>query len=131
MGWEPELEELRRREALAEELGGPDKVERQHFFGKQTVRERLDAVVDKGSFWELGKTAGVATYDDDGNLVEFMPSNFVFGLAELDGRPAVVSGDDFTVRGGSAGSAGRRRARSGKSTPPSSAASCNPTSRQM
>ena len=38
MGWEPELEELRRREALAEELGGPDKVERQHFFGKQTVR---------------------------------------------------------------------------------------------
>ena len=101
MGWEPELEELRRREALAEELGGPDKVERQHFFGKQTVRERLDAVVDKGSFWELGKTAGVATYDDDGNLVEFMPSNFVFGLAELDGRPAVVSGDDFTVRGGS------------------------------
>ncbi|MEM7286250.1 MAG: carboxyl transferase domain-containing protein [Actinomycetota bacterium] len=101
MGWEPELEELRRREALAEQLGGEDKVERQHHFGKQTIRERLDAVVDKGSFWELGKTAGVASYDDDGNLVDFMPSNFVFGLAELDGRPAVVSGDDFTVRGGS------------------------------
>ena len=101
MGWEPELDELRHREALAEQLGGPDKVERQHHFGKQTVRERLEAVVDKGSFWELGKTAGVATYDDDGNLVDFMPSNFVFGLAELDGRPAVVSGDDFTVRGGS------------------------------
>ena len=101
MGWEPELEELRHREVLAEKLGGEDKVERQHFFGKQTVRERLEAVVDKGSFWELGKTAGVATYDDDGNLVDFMPSNFVFGLAELDGRPAVVSGDDFTVRGGS------------------------------
>lgn len=101
MGWQPELDELRHREALAEQLGGEDKVERQHFFGKQTVRERLEAVVDKGSFWELGKTAGVASYDDDGNLVDFLPSNFVFGLAELDGRPAVVSGDDFTVRGGS------------------------------
>ncbi len=101
MSWEPELEELRRREELAEQLGGEDKVERQHHFGKLTVRERVDAVVDKGSFWELGKTAGVATYDDDGNLVDLLPSNFVFGLAELDGRPAVVSGDDFTVRGGS------------------------------
>ncbi len=101
MTWEPELEELRRREAFAERLGGADKVERQHFYGKQTVRERVDQIVDKGSFWEIGKTAGVATYDEHGNLVDLMPSNFVYGIAELDGRPAVVSGDDFTVRGGS------------------------------
>lgn len=101
MTWEPELDELRRREAFAEQLGGPDKVERQHHFGKQTVRERVEQVVDPGTFWELGKTAGVAEYDDEGRLVSLMPSNFVFGLAELDGRPAVVSGDDFTVRGGS------------------------------
>jgi acetyl-CoA carboxylase carboxyltransferase component len=99
--WEPELEELRRREALAEQLGGADKVERQHHFGKLTVRERIGRIVDDGSFWEIGKTAGVARYDDDGNLIEFTPSNFVYGIAELDGRPAVVSGDDFTVRGGS------------------------------
>jgi acetyl-CoA carboxylase carboxyltransferase component len=101
MSWEPELDELRRREALAEQLGGADKVERQHHFGKLTVRERIDLVVDGGSFWELGKTAGVARYDGHGELVEFTPSNFVYGIAELDGRPAVVSGDDFTVRGGS------------------------------
>ncbi len=100
-GWEPELEELRRREALAEQLGGADKIERQHHFNKLTVRERLDAIVDKGSLWELGKTAGVATYDDEGNLLDLLPSNFVFGLAELEGRPVVISGDDFTVRGGS------------------------------
>lgn len=100
-GWEPELEELRVREALAENLGGADKVERQHHFNKLTVRERLEAIVDAGSLWELGKTAGVATYDDDGNLLDLLPSNFVFGLAELEGRPAVISGDDFTVRGGS------------------------------
>ena len=101
MTWEPELEELHRREAMAEQLGGADKVERQHSFGKLTIRERIDAMVDKGTFWELGKTAGVATYDDGGELIDLVPSNFVFGLAELDGRPAVVSGDDFTVRGGS------------------------------
>lgn len=100
-GWEPELEELRVREALAENLGGADKVERQHHFNKLTVRERLEAIVDAGSLWELGKTAGVATYDDDGNLLDLLPSNFVFGLAELEGRPVVISGDDFTVRGGS------------------------------
>lgn len=101
MTWEPELDELRRREAFAEQLGGVDKVERQHHFGKLTVRERIEQLVDEGSFWELGKTAGVARYDAAGNLIELTPSNFVFGLAELEGRPAVVSGDDFTVRGGS------------------------------
>ncbi len=99
--WEPELSELRRREELAEQLGGPDKVERQHHFGKLTVRERIDRIVDPGSFWEIGKTAGVARYDADGNLIEFTPSNFVYGIAELEGRPVVISGDDFTVRGGS------------------------------
>ena len=38
MSWEPELEELRQRQAMAREMGGPDKVERQHHFGKLTVR---------------------------------------------------------------------------------------------
>lgn len=62
--WDAELDELRRREALAEQLGGADKVERQHFYGKFTVRERVERIVDDGSFWEIGKTAGVADYDE-------------------------------------------------------------------
>ena len=102
MSWEPELEELRRREEFAEQLGGADKVERQHHFGKMTIRERIDAVADPTSFHEIGKTAGVAEYDDEGNLVHLTPSNFVFGTARIDGRPIMLSGDDFTVRGGSA-----------------------------
>ena len=101
MSWEPEIAELRRREAFADALGGPDKVERQHFFGKMTVRERIEAVADKGSFHEIGKTAGVAEYDDERRLTHLTPSNFVFGLARIDDRPVVLSGDDFTVRGGS------------------------------
>ena len=101
MSWEPEIAELRRREAFAEALGGPDKIERQHFFGKMTVRERIEEVADKGSFHEIGKTAGVAEYDDERRLTHLTPSNFVFGLARIDDRPVVLSGDDFTVRGGS------------------------------
>lgn len=101
MSWEPELEELRRREAFAEALGGPEKVRRQHHFGKLTIRERIGVVADPDSFREIGKTAGAAEYDADGNLVHLTPSNFVFGLARIDGRPVVLSGDDFTVRGGS------------------------------
>lgn len=102
MSWEPELEELAQREAFAEQLGGADKVERQHHFGKLTIRERIDAITEGGSFHELGKTAGVAEYDDEGNLVHLTPSNFVFGIARIDDRPLILSGDDFTVRGGSA-----------------------------
>ncbi len=102
MSWEEEIEELRRRERMAHAMGGQEKVARQHEFGKLTVRERIDAVADPGSFHEIGALAGVGRYDDDGSLTAFTPSNFVFGTAEIDGRPVILSGDDFTVRGGSA-----------------------------
>ncbi|MCE2558098.1 MAG: methylmalonyl-CoA carboxyltransferase, partial [Acidobacteria bacterium] len=102
MTWKPEIEELERRRALAREMGGPEKVERQHHFGKLTVRERIDAMIDADSFHEVGEIAGRSEYTEDGELVAFRPSNFVFGMGEIDGRPAIVSGDDFTVRGGSA-----------------------------
>jgi len=102
MSWKDEIEELRRREALAEEMGGAEKVERQHHFGKLTIRERVAAIADRGSFSEIGKIAGVAEYDEEGRLLSLAPSNFVLGTAEIDERPVVLSGDDFTVRGGSA-----------------------------
>jgi len=100
MSWQPEIDELRRREALAREMGGPEKVERHRNAGKLTVRERIDALVDAGSFHETGAIAGKASYDDDGELTGFQPANLVTGRARLDGRPVVVAGDDFTVRGG-------------------------------
>jgi acetyl-CoA carboxylase carboxyltransferase component len=105
MSWKPEIDELRRRTELAHQMGGADKVARQHEFGKLTVRERVDRVIDAGSFDEIGTVAGVGTYDEHGELQSFLPSNFVFGVATIDGRPVVVSGDDFTVRGGSADAA--------------------------
>ena len=102
MSWDKEIDELHHRGTLAEAMGGVDKVARQHEFGKLTTRERVDAIVDPGSFHEVGKLAGVGQYDTDGNLVSFTPSNYVFGTAEIDGRAVMISGDDFTVRGGSA-----------------------------
>lgn len=104
MTWEPELEEARRRADLAHQMGGPDKVARQHAAGRLTVRERIEALLDAGSFHEVGGLAGRAVYAE-GNLDSFTPANFVMGRGRIDGRAVVVGGDDFTVRGGAADAA--------------------------
>ncbi|MCY4454226.1 MAG: hypothetical protein OXC01_20010 [Immundisolibacterales bacterium] len=101
-GWEPELEELRRRQRFVAEMGGPEKVARHHGQGKLTVRERVDGLLDPGTFHEIGSVTGVATYDEDGGLTGLRPANFIYGRGDLDGRRVVVEGDDFTVRGGAA-----------------------------
>src|ERR1700692_1884173 len=102
IGWDPELAELRQRQALAREMGGKERVERQHKGGRLTVRERIDHLLDPGTFQEIGSIAGKATYDSKGTITDFMPGNCVFGRGMVDGRPVVVAGDDFTLRGGSA-----------------------------
>src|SRR5574341_2190560 len=102
MNWQSEMDELRRREQLADELGGPERVKRQHDGGRYTIRERIVKLCDAGSFHEIGKIAGRAIYDADNDLERLVPANFVFGRARVDGRHVVVGGDDFTVRGGSA-----------------------------
>jgi acetyl-CoA carboxylase carboxyltransferase component len=102
MDWQKEMDELRRREAFAEQLGGAERVKRQHDGGRLTIRERVALLADAGSFHELGKIAGRASYDGNNDLVDLTPSNFIFGRARVDGRPVVIGGDDFTVRGGSA-----------------------------
>ena len=105
MNWEPELEELRRRQELAKRMGGEERVERQHQSGRLTVRERIDRLFDDGTFRETGSIAGKATYDGEGEVEDFLPANCVVGQGRIDGRRAVVQGDDFTVRGGAADAA--------------------------
>lgn len=102
MSWAKELEELRHREALAEAMGGADKVARQHGRGKMDARARLAALVDPGSFREIGKIAGKGSYDAEGNLTGVLPAPFLFGKALVGGRPVVATADDFTIRGGAA-----------------------------
>jgi len=100
MSWEKDIEELRRREALADEMGGADRVARQKASGKLTVRERVTALLDPGSFHETGKIAGKAEYDADNELASFRATPFVVGRGTIDGRAVCVQADDFSVRGG-------------------------------
>ena len=102
MSWKPELEELARRTAMAETMGGEDKVKRQHDAGRLTVRERIHRLLDDASFHEVGALSGIGEYDVHGALEHVTPANCVFGRGRIEGRPVVVVGDDFTVRGGSA-----------------------------
>ena len=104
MSWEKELEELRQRQELARQMGGTERVERQHASGRLTVRERIERLFDDGTFREIGSIAGRGHYED-GELVGFLPANVVVGQGRIEGRAAVVQGDDFTVRGGAADAA--------------------------
>ena len=101
MTWEPELEELAHRKRLAAELGGAERVARQRATGRRTVRERVDDLLDDGSFAEMGSVAGTATYED-GELAGFVPASIVAGAGRVDGRRIVATGDDFTIKGGAA-----------------------------
>src|SRR5215218_1936573 len=104
-GWEPEVAELRRREELARRMGGSERVERQRATGRLTVRERIERLFDPGTFHETGILAGQGTYDEEGELTDFLPANVVIGQGRIDGRQSVVQADDFTVRGGAADAA--------------------------
>lgn len=102
MTWMPQVEELNRRRALVARMGSEDKIARHRQAGKQTVRERIAALLDAGSFREFGSTTGKAEYDAEGRLVDLVASNFLFGRGRIADRPVVVAADDFTVRGGAA-----------------------------
>src|SRR5215207_350591 len=86
-------------------MGGAERVERQHACGRLTVRERIERLFDDRTFHETGALAGRGTYDDSGELTDFLPANTIVGQGRIDGRRAVVQGDDFTVRGGAADAA--------------------------
>ena len=105
MSWKREVDELNERKRLAREMGGPEGVARQHERGKLTVRERFDALADPGTLREFMGLAGNAVYEDN-ELKAFTPRAAVEGICRLDGRKVVVTGGDFTVRGGSGGSGG-------------------------
>ena len=102
MSWKKEIKHLELRKFLAKKLGGKEKIKRQHDAGRLTVRERIDYLVDRGSFEEIGILAGNSKYDDNGELISFTPSNSIIGHALISNKPVVVYGDDFTIRGGAA-----------------------------
>src|SRR5690606_19708219 len=100
MTWQNELNDIADRQAIAQQMGGEEKVARHKAAGKLTVRERIDAIADPGSFQEIGSITGFTRYDENGALASYVPSNLIMGRALVDGRPVVVVGDDVTLRGG-------------------------------
>ena len=102
MSWKPELEEIEARRERARQMGGEERVARHVAAGRLPVRERIDRMLDPGSFREVGSIASRVEYEEDGSIKSFTPSNFVTGRGSIDGRPVVIGGDDFSVRGGAA-----------------------------
>ncbi len=104
--WSPLMEDIGTMQDLALERLAPGSkdpgVVRQRSRGKLTCRERIDLLLDDGTFREVGSVAGFASYDDTGQVVDFTPANHVGGWGRIDTRSVVVCADDFTSRGGHA-----------------------------
>jgi acetyl-CoA carboxylase carboxyltransferase component len=109
VSWKSEVDGIEQRRRLAEEHGGAEAVAKQHELGRLTIRERIDGLVDAESFREQGPIAGYPEYGENGELVGFVPANYVLGIGQLGGRPCVVGGEDFTQRGGSPSPSGLRK----------------------
>jgi acetyl-CoA/propionyl-CoA carboxylase carboxyl transferase subunit len=95
------LDVLRAMRAVALEGGGRTRIDQQHARGKQTARERLAALLDEGSFQEMG---ALATHDEtDFGLAEqrFPGDGVVAGFGKINGRRVAIFAQDFTVLGGS------------------------------
>ena len=106
--WSEALQELAQRREAARAMGGPTAVDKHHAQGRLTIRERIASLVDDGSFNEVGTLTGAGRYES-GRLTGVTPAPYVMGLAEIDGRPVAIGGEDFTVRGGTSWSGDRKK----------------------
>jgi len=86
------LADLAARRATAGEMGGPERIARQHHKGKLDARARVSALFDAGTFAEIGRLAG-----------ELPADGVITGTGDIDGVPSAVVAEDFTVAGGSIG----------------------------
>ena len=109
MSWEEEVHELQRRRRLAKQQGGEAGIAKQHARGRLTIRERIDALLDAGTFQEQGQATATPDYDEQDRLLGYVPANYVLGFGRIDGRRVVVGGEDFTLKGGSPNAAGLRK----------------------
>ena len=109
MNWKKETDEIKVRRKLAKKQGGSKAVALQHAKGRLTLRERIEKLIDKGSFQEQGEISGGSETNEKGEIKSLTPANFILGFAKIDGRQVVLGGEDFTVKGGSPNAAGLRK----------------------
>lgn len=96
-----ELAELAQRRRQAAAMGGEQALAAFKARGRMNARERIAALLDDGSFRELGRITGKGNYDADGHFQSLSPVNAIFGNGRIEGRKVVVSADDYTLRAGS------------------------------
>ncbi|MFC1944903.1 acyl-CoA carboxylase subunit beta [Chloroflexota bacterium] len=98
--WSALIEEMERRRAFSRGMGGPEKLAKRRADGHMDARQRINELVDAGSFRELGILVG-------GEPIMGLPASpadaLVAGMAKIEGRPILVGSEDFTVGGGSIG----------------------------
>ena len=98
---DPRLEQMRRRYDQAQNGGGEERVAKQHAAGKLTARERLDLLLDPGSFQELDALVVHRSHDFGMDEQRIPGDGVVTGHGRVDGRSVFVFSQDFTVFGGS------------------------------
>lgn len=103
------LGDLERRKEHLLGLGGPERVQRQHDTGKLTARERLDLLLDPGSFVELDRFVTSQSREFGLEKVDAPADGVITGSGMIDGRLVYVFSQDFTVLGGSLGEAHARK----------------------
>jgi propionyl-CoA carboxylase beta chain len=101
MNLEQKAEELRRRNQLAEEGGGAKRRERQHKEGKMSARERIEFLLDEGTFEETDKLVTHRCNDFGMAEQKIYGDGFITGYGRIEGRLVYVFAQDFTVFGGS------------------------------
>src|SRR5438876_5611693 len=101
MKLEQKLEELKKRDHLAEEGGGAQRREKQHTAGKMSARERIDFLLDEGTFEETDKLVTHRCNDFGMAEQKYYGDGFITGYGRVEGRLVFVFAQDFTVFGGS------------------------------
>ena len=99
--WAAELAELQARRASALAMGGPEALARFKATGRMNARERIAALVDGGSFREMGTLSGKGHYDAQGQYQRTDPTNAIVGTGRIAGRKVALHVDDFTIKAGS------------------------------
>jgi propionyl-CoA carboxylase beta chain len=101
MNLEKKLQELKERDRLAEEGGGPQRREGQHREGKMSARERIEFLLDEGTFEETDKLVTHRSHDFGMAEQKYYGDGFITGYGRIEGRLVFVFAQDFTVFGGS------------------------------
>ena len=101
MKHEDKLAELKKRNRLAEQGGGEKRRERQHKEGKMSARERIEFLLDDGSFEETDKLVTHRSNDFGMAEQKYYGDGFITGYGRIEGRLCFVFGQDFTLCVGS------------------------------